>query len=202
MRCSILLCFLLFHWSWISKRHQQTSLLTPFLKKFTLIQKLYFSFTFGTDWDKNSKIGLTFVHSRKKGLKFWPNFFSHKNGIFEFLYKYIWIFKTSFKKFLCRNFWINWEIYKKLKTVDFINMWLFIFEIEIFNFCICQKPTFVWSGLEQFVGYESKPFEYSYGPTQVILYNLGVGASTKTEHGLELLVLSMSFYPDFIQMLS
>ena len=31
------------------------------------------------------------------------------------------------------------------------------------------------------------PFEYSYGPTQVMLYNLGVGASTKTKHGLELL---------------
>ena len=40
-------------------------------------------------------------------------------------------------------------MYKKLKTVDFINMWLFIFEIEIFNFCICQKTTFAWSGLEQ-----------------------------------------------------
>ena len=33
-------------------------------------------------------------------------------------------------------------MYKKLKTVDFINMWLFFLEIEIFNFCICQKTTF------------------------------------------------------------
>ena len=61
----------------------------------------------------------------------------------------------------------------------------------------------------QFVGYESEPFEYSYGPTQVMLYNLGVGASTKTKHGLELLVPSMSFgqilsrlYVDFILILS
>ena len=41
--------------------------------------------------------------------------------------------------------------------------------------------------MAKFVGYESVPFEYSYGPTQVMLYNLGVGASTKTKHGLELL---------------
>ena len=41
------------------------------------------------------------------------------------------------------------EWVKKLKTVDFIDMWLFIFEIKIFNFRICQKPTFAWSGLEQ-----------------------------------------------------
>ena len=40
-------------------------------------------------------------------------------------------------------------MYKKLKTVDFINMRLFIFEIESFNFCICQKTTFAWSDLEQ-----------------------------------------------------
>ena len=38
---------------------------------------------------------------------------------------------------------------QKWKTVDFINMWLFILEIEIFNFCICQKTTFAWSYLEQ-----------------------------------------------------
>ena len=77
------------------------------------------------------------------------NNFSCKNRILEFLYKHIWIFKTSFEKFDCRTFWISWEINKKLKTIDFFNMWLFIFEIEIFNFCICQKPTFAWSGLEQ-----------------------------------------------------
>ena len=40
-------------------------------------------------------------------------------------------------------------MYKKLKTVDFFSMWLFIFEIESFNFCICQKTTFAWSDLEQ-----------------------------------------------------
>ena len=40
-------------------------------------------------------------------------------------------------------------MYKKLKTEDFFNMLLFIFEIESFNFCICQKTTFAWSGLEQ-----------------------------------------------------
>ncbi len=34
------------------------------------------------------------------------------------------------------------KMYKKLKTVDFFNMLLFIFEIESFNFCICQIPTF------------------------------------------------------------
>ena len=33
---------------------------------------------------------------------------------------------------------------KKLKTVDFINMWLFILEIEIFNFCICL--IIFWTG--------------------------------------------------------
>ena len=38
---------------------------------------------------------------------------------------------------------------KKLKTVDFINMWLFFLESEIFNFCICQKSTFARSYLEQ-----------------------------------------------------
>ena len=38
---------------------------------------------------------------------------------------------------------------QKLKTVNFINMWLFILKIEIFNFCICQKNTFAWSDLEQ-----------------------------------------------------
>ena len=67
----------------------------------------------------------------------------------EFLYKNIWIFKTSFEKFDCRTFWISWEINKKLKTVDFFIMWLFILGIEILNFYICQKPTFAWSGLEQ-----------------------------------------------------
>ena len=40
-------------------------------------------------------------------------------------------------------------MYKKLKTADFFNMQLFIFEIESFNFCICQKTTFAWSDLEQ-----------------------------------------------------
>jgi len=39
----------------------------------------------------------------------------------------------------------------------------------------------------KFVGYESEPFEYKFGPSDVILYNLGVGASTKTQHGLDLL---------------
>ena len=77
------------------------------------------------------------------------NNFSCKNRILEFLYKHIWIFETNFEKFDYRTFWISWELNKKLKTVDFFNMWLFIFEIEIFNFCICQKPTFGWSGLEQ-----------------------------------------------------
>ena len=31
---------------------------------------------------------------------------------------------------------------EKVKTVDFNDMSLFIFEIESFNFCICQKTTF------------------------------------------------------------
>ena len=53
------------------------------------------------------------------------------------------------KKFDVRTFWISWKMYKKLKTVDFFNMQLFIFEIESFNFCICQKTTFAWSYLEQ-----------------------------------------------------
>ena len=39
----------------------------------------------------------------------------------------------------------------------------------------------------QFVGYESEPFEYSFDTSNVILYALGVGASTKTTHGLNLL---------------
>ena len=76
-------------------------------------------------------------------------FFSSKNRILEFLYKHIWIFKTRFKKFDVRTFWISWKMYKKLKTVDFFNMQLFIFEIQSFNFCICQKTTFAWSDLEQ-----------------------------------------------------
>ena len=35
-------------------------------EKFTLIQKTLFSCTFGTDWDKNSKSGLTIGHLRKQ----------------------------------------------------------------------------------------------------------------------------------------
>ena len=91
------------------------------------------------------------VWEKKKRLKFWPRnyFFSSKNRILEFLYEHIWIFKTRFKKFDVRTFWISWKMYKNLKTVDFFNMQLFIFEIESFNFCICQKNTFAWSDLEQ-----------------------------------------------------
>ena len=45
------------------------------------------------------------------------------------------IFETRFKKFDCKTFRISWEIYKKLKIVEFFNMGLFIFEIEILIFC-------------------------------------------------------------------
>ena len=62
---------------------------------------------------------------------------------------FFFVFRLIFLKFDVRTFWISWKMYKKLKTVDFFNMQLFIFEIESFNFCICQKTTFAWSDLEQ-----------------------------------------------------
>ena len=37
---------------------------------------------------------------------------------------------------------ISWEIYKKLKTVDFFNMCYFIFEIEIINIAFAKKKSF------------------------------------------------------------
>ena len=80
----------------------------------------------------------------KKRLKFWPKKYIlwFKNGILEFLYKYKWIFKTSFKKFYCRTLWITWEKYKKLKTVEFINMWLFIFASAKNSPCLIRP----WTG--------------------------------------------------------
>ena len=39
---------------------------------------------------------------------------------------------------------ISWEIYKKLKTVDFFNMCYFIFEIEIINIAFAKKIIFVF----------------------------------------------------------
>ena len=56
--------------------------------------------------------------------------------------------------------------------------------------CTLSSCTYVIFSLTfqtQFVGYESEPFEYSFDTSNVILYALGVGASTKTSHGLNLL---------------
>ena len=42
--------------------------------------------------------------------------------IFEFLWQYIWINQTSFKKSNCRMFSISWNITKMLKTEQFFHM--------------------------------------------------------------------------------
>ena len=55
---------------------------------------------------------------------------------------YICKFKASSEKFECRTIWINWKIYKKLKTVEFFNMLLFIFEVETLTMCNCQENYF------------------------------------------------------------
>ena len=69
------------HWCvfQISKRHQQTSLLTPFLKNSDKFRNFLFSCTFGGDWGKYSKNGLTFGCLKEFiFLKFW-----HKNYFFQ-----------------------------------------------------------------------------------------------------------------------
>ena len=70
-------------------------------------------------------------------------FFSSENEISDFLYKYICLIETIFKKFDCKAIKISIEIYKKLKIVEFFNMWHFIFEIEILNIAFDKRPVFV-----------------------------------------------------------
>ena len=65
--------------------------------------------------------------------------FSNYSFYYTYLYT-IYISKTSSKKFDCRTtIWISREIYKKLKTVESFNMLLFICEIEILIYSICQN---------------------------------------------------------------
>ena len=84
-------------------------------------------------------------------LKFLPknHFFQAKIGFCNFYTNIHEYLKPDLQKFDFRTVWISWKMCKKLKTVDFINMWLFFLESEIFNFCICQKSTFARSYLEQ-----------------------------------------------------
>ena len=58
---------------------------------------------------------------------------------------------NQFQKFDIRAIWINWEIYKKLKIVEFFNMWHFIFEIEIHNIAFVKRPVFVYQVLNSSV---------------------------------------------------
>ena len=68
---------------------------------------------------------------------------------FRYVNTSTYVFRTTSKKNDCRTIRISLEIYKKLKTVEFFHMWLFIFEIGTLNFCICQKTHFCCSGLGQ-----------------------------------------------------
>ena len=107
--------------------------------------------TFGTAWDKYSKNSLTFGCLReKKRLKFWHGnyFFQAKTGFWNFyinIYEYL---KPDLKNLMSG---LSESVEKCTKSwkLDFFNKQLFIFEIESFNFCICQKTTFAWSYLEQ-----------------------------------------------------
>ena len=64
------------------------------------------------------------------------------------MYECICIFRTSSEKFDCRTIKISWEIYKKLKTEEFLHMGLFIFDIRTLNFSILQKTTFAAQALD------------------------------------------------------
>ena len=86
---------------------------------------------------KESKNGFKTISCRRYPVMFFSkNYFWHQKSskqldvllIFEFLCQYKWINKTSFNKFNCRTFRISWNTTKILKTDQFFNMGLFIFE--------------------------------------------------------------------------